>query len=130
MGFPLCDPFSLLENQYFGNATAEQLNDRIRQQVEIVGYLVTTKNTHTRDHKLMHFGTFTDCEGNVFDTTHFPNTSQKYPFRGKGFYRIKGKVVEDFGYPMIEVSYMQKETMVHKFPEEHPKVEISRAMDR
>ena len=123
LGFPLCDPFSLLENSDFGNVKAAQLKKRIRKQVEIVGYLVTTKNTHTKDHKLMHFGTFTDCEGIVFDTTHFPNTSRKYPFRGKGFYRIKGKVVEDFGYPMIEVSYMLKETMVHKHPEENPKVE-------
>jgi DNA polymerase-3 subunit alpha len=123
LGFSLCDPFSLLENDYFGNIRADQLKHRINKQVEIVGYLVTTKNTHTKDHKLMHFGTFIDNEGMVFDTTHFPNTSKKYPFRGKGFYRIKGKVVEDFGYPMIEVSYMQKETMVHKHPEENPKVE-------
>jgi DNA polymerase-3 subunit alpha len=123
LGFPLCDPFSLLENNYFGNVKAAELKKRINKQVEIVGYLVTTKNTHTKDHKLMHFGTFTDQEGMVFDTTHFPNTSMKYPFRGKGFYRIRGKVAEDFGYPMIEVSYMLKETMVHKLPEENPKVE-------
>jgi hypothetical protein len=71
----------------------------------------------------MHFGTFLDSEGMVFDTTHFPNTSKKYPFRGKGFYRVRGKVVEDFGYPMIEVDFMLKETMVHKHPEENPKVE-------
>lgn len=128
LGFPLCDPFSLLENQYLGDVTADHLTNHINKQVEIVGYMVTTKNTHTKDHKLMHFGTFTDCKGSVFDTTHFPNTSKRYPFRGKGFYRIKGKVVEDFGYPMIEVTHMQKETMVHKFPEEHPKVEISKAM--
>jgi DNA-directed DNA polymerase III PolC len=123
LGFPLCDPFSLLENDYFGNVKATELKHRVNKQVEIVGYLVTTKNTHTKDHKLMHFGTFIDREGMVFDTTHFPNTSMKYPFRGKGFYRIRGKVVEDFGYPMIEVSYMLKETMVHKLPEENPKVE-------
>lgn len=123
LGFPLCDPFSLLENKDFGNAKASQLKQKVNKQIEIVGYLVTTKNTHTKDHKLMHFGTFTDCEGMVFDTTHFPNTAKKDPFRGKGFYRIRGKVVEDFGYPMIEVSHMLKETMVHKHPEENPKVE-------
>ncbi len=127
LGFSLCDPFSLLENSNFGNVKAIDLKKHIKKQVEIVGYLVTTKNTHTKDHKLMHFGTFVDNKGMVFDTTHFPNTSKKYPFRGKGFYRIKGKVVEDFGYPMIEVSYMNKETMVHKHPEENPKVEIAKA---
>jgi hypothetical protein len=36
---------------------------------------------------------------------------------------VRGKVVEDFGYPMIEVDFMLKETMVHKHPEENPKVE-------
>jgi hypothetical protein len=115
--------------QQFGNVKASELKRRTGKIVEIVGYLVTTKNTHTKDHKLMQFGTFLDCDGNVFDTTHFPNTSMKYPFRGRGFYRIKGKVVEDFGYPMIEVSYMNKETMVHKFPEEHPKVEQAMKSD-
>lgn len=126
LGFPLCDPFTLLENSNFGNVSAEELKKRISKYVEIVGYLVTTKNTHTKDHKLMHFGTFLDCEGRVFDTTHFPNTSKKYPFRGKGFYRIKGRVVEDFGYPMIEVSFMIRETMVHKQQDENPKVENAR----
>jgi DNA polymerase III alpha subunit len=129
LGFTLCDPFLLLELQQFGNVKASELKRRTGKIVEIVGYLVTTKNTHTKDHKLMQFGTFLDCDGNVFDTTHFPNTSMKYPFRGRGFYRIKGKVVEDFGYPMIEVSYMNKETMVHKFPEEHPKVEQAMKSD-
>jgi DNA polymerase-3 subunit alpha len=123
LGFPLCDPFSLLENNNFGNVKATQLKQRINKQVEIVGYLVTTKNTQTKDYKLMHFGTFVDSGGMVFDTTHFPNISKQYPFRGKGFYRIRGKVVEDFGYPMIEVNHMLKETMVHKHPEENPKVE-------
>jgi len=126
LGFSLCDPFSLLEDSNFGNTKAEELKKRIGKYVEIVGYLVTTKNTHTKDHKLMHFGTFIDNEGMVFDTTHFPNTSKRYPFRGKGFYRIKGKVVEDFGYPMIEVSFMIRETMVHKHQEENPKVENAR----
>jgi len=123
LGFPLCDPFTLLDRTDFGNVTASGLLHNINKGIEIVGYLVTTKNTHTRDHKLMQFGTFLDRKGQVFDTTHFPSTTKSYPFRGKGFYRIKGKVVEDFGYPMVEVSAMQREAMVHKHPEENPKVE-------
>jgi len=51
----------------------------------------------------MWFGTFIDIEGNFFDTTHFPNSSPIYPFRGKGCYLILGKVVLDFGVPSIEV---------------------------
>ncbi|MFA0963577.1 DNA polymerase III subunit alpha [Roseivirga sp. BDSF3-8] len=114
LGFTLCDPFLLLEDQYMGDTTAENLMKKLKKRVELTGYLVTTKNTRTKDGKLMHFGTFLDHEGNVFDTTHFPNSVDKYPFRGRGFYRIRGRVVEDFGYPMIEVSYMAKLPMVHR----------------
>ena len=56
----------------------------------------------------MHFGTFTDRNGDVFDTVHFPDVAQKFAFKGRGFYAIAGTVVEDFGYPMIEVDYMKK----------------------
>ena len=127
LGFPLCDPFTLLDTDDYGDITTADLRLKTGKWVTMVGYLVTTKNTHTKDHKLMHFGTFLDRAGAAFDTTHFPNTSRQYPFRGKGFYRIKGKVVEDFGYPMIEVSMMEKVPMVQKYPEENPKVEIARA---
>ncbi len=114
LGFPLCDPFLLLQSDGFGNVTATELLSRKGKIVEIVGYLMTTKNTHTKDHKLMHFGTFLDRNGEVFDTTHFPGVAKRFPFRGKGFYRIRGKVVQDFGYPMIEVTSMTKEPMVHR----------------
>ena len=127
LGFPLCDPFLLLDNQKPGNTRAAELFQKNQKKVEIVGYLVTTKNTHTKGQQLMHFGTFLDSKGKVFDTTHFPNVSKKNPFRGKGFYRIFGKVVQDFGYPMIEVDRMYKESMVQKFPEENPKVERAKA---
>jgi DNA polymerase-3 subunit alpha len=69
----------------------------------------------------MHFGTFLDEEGHVFDTTHFPDTARQYPFRGRGLYLLKGKVVEDFGYPMIEISYMIKLPMI-KRTSQNPKV--------
>ena len=65
----------------------------------------------------MHFGTFYDSEGLVFDTTHFPPVAKQFPFKGKGFYEIKGTVVEDFGYPMIEVGFMEKLPMVDKYTE-------------
>jgi DNA polymerase-3 subunit alpha len=40
--------------------------------------------------------------------------AKKYPFRGRGFYFIKGKVVEDFGVFMIEVTIMEKIGLVNK----------------
>jgi hypothetical protein len=54
-----------------------------------------------------------DREGNVFDTVHFPDVTRKYPFRGRGFYDVRGKVVEDFGVPSIEVSQMSKCSIVN-----------------
>lgn len=115
LGFPLCDPYKLLKPTPIGNVKTDLLRAMLQQRVEIVGYLVTTKNTRTKDGKHMHFGTFYDYEGKVFDTTHFPVVAKKYPFRGKGFYRIRGKVVEDFSYPIIEVSWMEKLPMVDKY---------------
>lgn len=114
LGFPLCDPFLLLASPDRGDTRALELRSKLKKQVHILGYLVTIKYTHTKNKKVMHFATFYDPDGQVFDTTHFPQISSRYPFRGKGFYRIKGTVVEDFGYPMVEVSYMEKLPMIAK----------------
>ena len=44
--------------------------------------------------KLMYFGTFLDRDGDFIDTVHFPPVAAKYPFRGKGIYKITGKVMK------------------------------------
>jgi hypothetical protein len=49
-----------------------------------------------------------DEKGEFFDTTHFPPSLEKYPFRGRGIYCLDGKVVEEFGFPSLEVYSMQK----------------------
>ncbi|MEQ9220665.1 MAG: DNA polymerase III subunit alpha [Cyclobacteriaceae bacterium] len=118
LGFPLCDPFRLLQTQDLGNAYAEDLMPNLNKKVEMVGYLVTTKDTSTKDGKRMHFGTFYDQRGKVFDTVNFPPVAKRFPFRGRGFYRLTGKVVEDFGYPMIEVDWMDKLPMKDKYAQE------------
>lgn len=118
LGFPVCSPFKLLNAPTDGNTVARDLVQKINKQVRIVGYVVTTKDTRTLKNDPMHFGTFYDMHGDVFDTVHFPNVAIKYPFRGRGFYELTGKVVEDFGVYMIEVSRMIKLPMVHKRPME------------
>jgi len=80
----------------------------LNKYIAIVGYLVTVKNTRTTKGQLMQFGTFVDEEGSWIDTVHFPPTVSQYPFRGKGCYLMKGKVVEEFGYATIEVSSMER----------------------
>ncbi|HMJ68258.1 MAG TPA: PHP domain-containing protein [Cyclobacteriaceae bacterium] len=115
IGFPLGDPFQLLPDKNYGDTTARELESKLNRLVSITGYLVTTKDTRTRGGHLMHFGTFFDSNGEVFDTVHFPNLVKKYSFRGRGFYAIKGKVVEDFGVYVIEVAEMEKVPMVNKW---------------
>ncbi len=117
LGFPLCNPYRLIAEEDIAAAHALQLPSALGKKVCITGYLVTTKNTRTKNGRVMHFGTFYDREGQVFDTTHFPETAKYFPFRGKGFYLIVGKVVEDFDYPMIEVSRMKKIPMKDRYTE-------------
>lgn len=114
LGFPLCDPFKLVATSDFGNTQACELLNKLGKLVTILGYVVTTKNTGTIKGELMHFGTFYDQQGEVFDTVHFPDAAKKFPFRGRGFYFITGKVVEDFGIATIEVSSMEKIPLINK----------------
>jgi hypothetical protein len=51
----------------------------------------------------MQFGTFLDQKGFFVDTVHFPPIAARWPFRGKGIYRIIGKVTEEFGFFSLEV---------------------------
>ncbi|MEL7146371.1 MAG: PHP domain-containing protein [Bacteroidota bacterium] len=115
IGFPLCDPYVLLDEDEAANVIhpnsqsyAQHLITLLNHRIKIYGYLVTTKDTRTLKGQSMHFGTFTDRNGDVFDTVHFPDVAKRNPFKGRGFYAISGTVVEDFGYPMIEVDFMKK----------------------
>lgn len=124
LGFPLCDPFMLADSKNYGDVQADSLNLKAGKQVNILGYVITTKDSRTKDHKVMHFGTFYDRWGRVFDTVHFPQVAGKYPFRGRGFYFMHGKVTEDFGVYVIEVSYMEKIPFLNK--KELPMEEMER----
>jgi DNA-directed DNA polymerase III PolC len=113
LGFPLCNPFNLIENPERG-ILADKLRQNLRKEIHILGYCVTTKPTSTKAGVPMAFGTFNDREGNVFDTVHFPEIEKRYPLRGRGFYEIKGKVTEDFGVYSVEVTWMDKVPMLYK----------------
>jgi DNA polymerase-3 subunit alpha len=114
LGFPLCNPFDLLATQSYGDSTAIELAHKNGKQVHIVGYIVTTKDAYTKKNEHMAFGTFYDVHGEVFDTVHFTDSARRFPFRGRGFYDIKGKVIEDFGVYTIDVHWMDKLPMVNK----------------
>ncbi len=109
LGFPLRPPFDLLEkNGPYTNAFAAQLKGLVGRMIVIEGYYVCRKDVRTVKGELMYFGTWLDREGHFFDTTHFPAFVKLSPFRGKGIYRIEGKVAEEYGFPSIEVVKMEK----------------------
>lgn len=119
LGFELSSPYKRLskslnaadaeESQRSRRLTlAQELGTYIGKEISIQGYLVTTKPTRTIKGEYMAFGTWLDIDGYFFDTTHFPRAIKEFPFRGKGIYRIKGRVDEEFGFCSITVSELQK----------------------
>lgn len=104
--------FELLQTQYRGEIDAHGLRSHIGRQVKMVGMLVTIKYVRTIRDEVMNFGTFFDVKGEFFDTVHFPPVMKQYPFKGRGVYLILGKVVEEFGFPIIEVEKMAKLPLV------------------
>lgn len=108
LGFALCPPFHLLKELPEGIILTRQMCQFTNQKVRMVGYLVHVKTTKTVQRKPMQFGTWLDEEGHFLDTTHFPPIAAKYPFRGKGFYLLIGKVVNEFDFLSLEVTAMQK----------------------
>lgn len=112
LGFPLCSPFDLMACPEIG-LLSRDLPQYLQKQVKMIGYLVATKSTGTSSGKRMAFGTFIDPEGRFIDTVHFPHSISHHPFRGKGIYRLTGKVVEEFDFYSLEVSRMEKITYVN-----------------
>ncbi len=109
LGFPVSkSPFDMLQQEFRGDIVARQMPQNIGKTVQMAGYFVTRKYVRTVNKKIMNFGTFIDREGKFFDTVHFPQSLGKYPFTGRGVYRIRGKVVEEFGFASIEVFEMER----------------------
>ena len=108
LGFPLCDPFVLLEEQANEEVFADDIPKYLGKQATIIGYMITVKKTATSRGDAMYFGTFLDRKGKWLDSVHFPPSARQFPFRGRGIYEIKGTVVEEFGCYHVEASFMRK----------------------
>ena len=108
LGFPYTSPFTMLEKQYDGMVYAQELIKHLGNVVYMVGYYVNIKSVSTIHGDHMKFGTFIDSQGHLFDTVHFPQSIEQYPFNGKGCYLIKGTVIQDFDVPTFDVSHMQR----------------------
>lgn len=126
LGFPLCNPFDLIATESTG-VLSKDLRSYLNKRVEMLGYLVTVKNTGTSNGKRMCFGTFIDREGQFIDTVHFPPSVARFPFRGRGVYKLTGRVVEEFDFYSLEVDKMEKVNFVNL---EDESKEMIRAVSR
>jgi DNA polymerase-3 subunit alpha/error-prone DNA polymerase len=108
LGFPVsCSPFDLLKTNYRGDVMASELVAHHKKQVRMLAYLVSRKQVPTKMGD-MFFGTWIDVEGAFFDTAHFADCLQKYPFLGGGCYLLLGTVEVDYHFPTITITKMAK----------------------
>ena len=106
MGFTLSNPFELVDDDPGKYLKAKELDQHLGKTVTLLAYFIDRKHVITKNNDDMFFGTFVDQELNWIDTVHFPDSVKKNPLHHGGFYRITGKVVEDFGVYSIEVKKM------------------------
>ncbi|KIA82407.1 DNA polymerase III subunit alpha [Flavobacterium sp. AED] len=108
LSFPVsCSPFDLLQTRYKGDVMAKDLVKHHKKTVKMLAYLISRKHVPTK-RGTMYFGTWIDIEGEYFDTAHFTDSLEKYPFQGGGCYLLLGNVEVDYHFPTITVTKMAK----------------------
>lgn len=108
IGFTVsCTPFDLLQTKHRGEVMAKDLIHYHKCEVKMLAYLISRKHVPTK-RGAMYFGTWIDAEGNYFDTAHFPDGLEQYPFQGGGCYLLLGRVEVDYHFPTITVLKMAK----------------------
>jgi len=108
LDFPLSNPFDLVSEDPHQYVYASDFANHLHQTITVLGYYITYKLVPTTSGRTMCFGTFVDARLDWIDTVHFPPSLEKYPMKGKGFYKMTGKVVEDFGVFSLEVQRQYK----------------------
>ena len=108
LDFPVSvTPFNLLQTKYRGDVMANDLTKHHKKTVKMLAYLISRKHVPTKRGD-MYFGTWIDAQGEFFDTAHFADCLQKYPFKGGGCYLLLGQVEVDYHFPTITISKMEK----------------------
>ena len=124
IGFMLDSPFKLLKEPIKQQLFANDLINYVGEIVTVYGYYVTAKRTITSKGEMMYFGTFIDTQGNHIDTVHFPPSVKKFPLKGRGVYKLIGRVMEEFDCINIEVQQLEKLAIVQDVRyAEPPKIE-------
>lgn len=106
--FPVCNVFELVNDDIARYVPAREIPQYLGKEISVLGYLITSKPVRTIKNEAMFFHTFIDAAGDWLDTIFFPPAASRYPVQGKGFYSMKGKVVEEFGVYAVEVNWCKR----------------------
>ncbi|GAA4810954.1 DNA polymerase III subunit alpha [Litoribaculum gwangyangense] len=112
LGFPLCNYFELVNEELIDHIKAKEMDKYINKTVILYGVLVNTRFHKGSNGKLMRFCTFTDREGDYFDTVHFSQVVDKYPINGLGVYACCGKIVEEFDFCSLDIIWTKKLSLI------------------
>ncbi len=107
LGFPLGNPFGLVDDDPGNYVPAKDLFKFSNKYVTVLIYFIAHKHVPTKHGEEMYFGTFLDSNLDWVDTVHFPESAKKYPLDKSGFFRATGKVTLDFGVVSLEVTKME-----------------------
>jgi DNA polymerase III alpha subunit len=107
LGFPLCNPFGLADDDPAKYTGAKDLNKFEGKYVTVLIYFIAHKQVPTKLGEEMYFGTFLDSNLDWVDTVHFPESAKNYPLNRSGFFKATGKVTLDFGVVSLEVTKME-----------------------
>lgn len=108
LDFTLGNPFDLVNDDPSKYTPAKELAQHLGKTITVLVYFIDYKVVPTVRNETMSFGTFVDVNLDWLDTVHFPPAFRSYPLKGRGFYRITGKVIQDFGVFSIEVQKLFK----------------------
>ncbi|MEC4117694.1 DNA polymerase III subunit alpha [Myroides phaeus] len=108
LGFPVsCTPFELLKTKFRGDVMVSDLLKNHKKTVRMLAYLIARKHVPTA-RGTMYFGTWVDANGHYFDTVHFPDSLETYPFQGGGCYLLLGTVEVEYHFPNVQIQKMAK----------------------
>jgi DNA polymerase-3 subunit alpha len=117
LGFPISDPFVLVDPGDEG-----PLRPMPREGIEVGDvllldvYAVHLRSVRTVRGERMAFGTWRDASGTWVDTVHFPPQLLAHPWKGKGVYRLVGRLCQEYDYRFVEVQSMHKHPYIPSEP--------------
>jgi len=108
LGFTLTNPFEMVDDDPSKYTPAAELGKFSGKYITVLAYYIARKGVVTKNRDQMFFGTFVDSNLDWIDTVHFPDSARDYPLHTGGFYRITGKVTDDFGVYTLEAAKMAR----------------------